>query len=383
MNVMHRRLVGALLLLAALGGPAVAEAQSNLSTQGLGYPPGQLSTQAKTMGGAIGEADPMSPLNPAATGLLPTAILMMQAEPEYRVVRVGNQTQRTSVSRFPVFLGALPLGSRWSVGLAASTLLDRTWETTTRDSQVVNGDTIRHTRNQSSDGSIADLRLALSFAPTTWLKIGVGGHALSGRGLLRTEVAFDDTTGRFSTDVQETTVTFGGNAVSIGAHTLFPRRGAIGVTYRKGGRLSVYERNQTVGSGNAPDHLGVSVIYLGIAGTALAARAAKDDWSSLTGTAPTLRIHEGWDVGVGADVIGPTFGNNQINLRAGGRWRTLPFSADAMPVKEQTWSGGFGIPIARGDVQLNLGVLRASRRGGVAGVSESAWTISTGFAIRP
>ena len=170
--------------------------------------------------------------------------------------------------------------------------------------------------------------------------------------------------------------------MSVGAHTLFPRRAAIGVTYRKGGRLNVYERDQTVGSGYAPDHLGISVIYLGIAGTALAARAAKDDWSSLTGMAPTLKIHEGWDVGVGADVIGPSFGNNQLNLRAGGRWRTLPFSVDATPVKEQTWSGGLGIPIARGDVQLNLGVLRALRRGG-AGVSENAWTISTGFAIRP
>ena len=166
MSPMPGRVVGGLLFLAALGGASRAGAQGNLSTQGLGYPPGQLSTQAKTMGGAVGEADPMSPLNPAAIGLLPNAILMMQAEPEYRVVRVGNQTQRTSVSRFPVFLGALPIGSRWAVGLAASTLLDRTWQITTRDSQVVSGDMVRHTRNQSSDGSIVDLRLALSFAPT-------------------------------------------------------------------------------------------------------------------------------------------------------------------------------------------------------------------------
>src|SRR5687768_17851216 len=110
MSVMPGRAACWLLVLAAMGGASPAGAQGTLSTQGLGYPPGQLSTQAKTMGGAIGEADPLSPLNPAATGLLPTAILMMQAEPEYRVVHVGNQTQRTSVSRFPVFLGALPLG---------------------------------------------------------------------------------------------------------------------------------------------------------------------------------------------------------------------------------------------------------------------------------
>lgn len=375
----RRRFVSALVIGATLA--SLAGAQSNLSTQGLGYPPGQLSTQAKTMGGSVGEADALSPLNPAATGLLATAILMMQAEPEYRVVRVGNQSQRTSVSRFPVFLGALPLGSRWAIGLSASTLLDRTWATTTRDSQFVSGDMIRHTRNQSSDGSITDLRVALAFSPMTWLKVGVGGHALTGRDILRTELTFDDTT-RFDTDLTRTTVTFGGNAVSVGAVASIPRRGAIGASYRKGGRLSLYEGDRTVGSGFAPDHFGVSVIYSGIAGTALAVRAAKDDWSRLTGTAPTLSIHEGWDVGVGADVVGPTYGSSQLNLRAGGRWRTLPFSVDATPVKEQTWSGGLGIPIARGDVQLNLGVLRASRRGGVD-VSEHAWTISTGFAIRP
>ena len=371
----------ACLLLCAASSASSASAQSTLSTQGLGFPPGQLSTQAKTMGGAIGEADPLSALNPAATGLLSSAILMIQAEPEYRSLRVGNRTERTSVSRFPLFLGALPLGSHWAIGVSASTLLDRTWETTTRDSQIVSGDTVRFKRTQASDGSIADVRFAVAFAPTTWLKIGMGGHALSGRDLLLTDLAFDDTA-RFARSLEQTTISFGGNAVSAGAHALLSRRGAVGVSYRRGGRLSVLEGNKTVGRGFAPDHLGVSVIYLGIAGTTLSARAAKDSWSRLAGTAPTLTIHEGWDVGVGADVSGPTYGGGPLSLRAGGRWRTLPFSADPTPVREKTWSGGFALPMARGDVQLNFGVLRASRQGS-AGASETAWTLSTGFAIRP
>jgi hypothetical protein len=371
----------AALVVAALGSASEGLAQGTLSTQGLGFPPGQLSTQAITMGGAIGEADPLSPLNPAATGLLTTAIILMQAEPEYRTSRIGNQTQRTSVARFPLFLGALPLGGKWAVGVAASTLLDRTWETTTRDSQDVGGETIRFSRNQRSDGSLADLRLSLSFSPAPWFKIGVGGHALSGRDQLFTDLAFDDTA-RFARDIQNTTVSFGGHAVSVGAHSLIGRIGAIGASYRKGGRLRAYEGNTTVGSGFAPDHLGVSVVYLGISGTALAARVAKDNWSRLEGVASTLQIHEGLDVGVGADVTGPTFGGGPVGVRVGGRWRTLPFSASATAVKEQTWSGGLSFPMARGDVQLNLGVLRASRKGD-AGLSESAWTLSTGFAIRP
>lgn len=372
----------ALLALLVFGGAPTALAQGTLSTQGLGFPPGQLSTQARTMGGAIGEADPLSPLNPSAIGFLRDAIVLMQVEPEYRVLHFGTQTQRTSVSRFPLFMGALPLGSRWAVSLSASTLLDRTWQTTTRDSQVVTSDTIRHTRTQRSDGSIADLRLALSFAPMPWLRVGVGGHALSGRDQLSNRIAFDDTA-RFATEVQETTVSFGGNAVSVGAQTLWPRKAAIGASYRKGGSLRAYEGRNVVGSGFAPDHYGVSVVYLGIAGSAIGVRAAKDKWSRLEGMAPTLNIHEGWDVGVGADVTGPSFGASPISMRLGGRWRTLPFSANTTPVKEQTFSGGLAFAMARENrVQLNIGALRSFRKGGV-GLSEDAWTLSTGFSVRP
>jgi len=381
MTTTRRWTFRALVAFLGLAGASAVPAQGTLSTQGLGFPPGQLSTHARTMGGAIGEADSQSPLNPAAIGFMIGAIVMMQAEPEYRELHVGDRTQRTSVARFPLFHGGLQLGSRWAVSLSASTLLDRTWQTTTRDSQEINGENIRHTRTQRSDGSINDLRLAVAFAPKPWLRIGVGGHALSGRDQIGTTFAFDDTV-RFVTDVQSSSVSFGGNAISIGAQTLFARKASVGVSYRKGGGISAYEGSRTVGSGSAPDHYGVSLIYLGITGTTLAVRAARDEWSNLDGLAPTLNIHEGWDVGVGADVTGPTYGARPVSLRVGGRWRTLPFSASSAPVRERTVSGGFGFPMARGAVQLNLGVLRAWRSNG-ADTSEDGWTISTGFAVRP
>ena len=360
---------------------SVASAQGTLSTQGLGYPPGQLSTHAKTMGGSSGEIDAASPLNPASISLIPAAILMMQAEPEYRTLRVGTQKQKTSVSRFPVFMGALPLGPRWAIALSASTLLDRTWATTTRDSQTIGGENVKFRTEQLSDGSITDLRFAVAYTPTSRLRLGLGLHGLTGRDLLRSDMFFDDAE-RFDTLVTQSTVSFGGRAISGGAQFVVPRVVTIGASYRKGGPMRLYDVDSVVGRGTAPDHYGVSVGYLGIRGTTLAVRVAKDKWSNLKGMAPTLNIHEGLDIGVGGDMTGPSFGANAITFRAGGRWRTLPFSATPTAVKEQTWSGGFGIPIARGDVQLNLGVLRASRTGD-AGSSEKAWTFSTGFAIRP
>jgi hypothetical protein len=375
-----RRASVVLALACVMSAPRFVSAQGTLSTQGLGFPPGQLSTPAIVMGGAIGEIDPFSPINPASIGLMVTPIIWFQAEPEYREMRIGTQTQRTSVARFPLVLGSMPLGSRWGVALSASTLLDRTWETTVRDTQVVSGDSVLSTVANRSDGSIADLRLAVSHATTRWLRIGVGGHAFSGRDVLRVSRNFDDIV-RFAADTQRTTLSFGGNAVSVGAQGLWPRLGTVGVSYRHGGSIHTYSGNTIVGSGSAPDHIGVSMAYLGVTGTTLGVRAARDSWSRLQDLSKSMHVHEGWDIGIGADATGPKFGDSPVGLRAGVRWRTLPFSADTTPVKERTLSGGIGFPMASGRVELHLGALRAKRTSGSA--TENAWTISTGFAIRP
>jgi hypothetical protein len=335
------------------------------------------------MGGAIGEADPYSPLNPGSIGLLRNAIVLMQADPEYRKLQIRDRPLRTSIARFPLFMGAMPLGSRWAIALSASTLLDRTWATVTRDTQDVGGDLVGYTSTERSDGSIADIRLAVSFAPAAWLRIGVGGHAYSGRIMLEEAAVFDDTA-RFVPATEETTVSFGGNAVSLGLQTLWPRVGAIGVSYRMGSGLRAYDDgSRTVGSGSVPDHFGASLVFLGIRGTTLAVRAARDRWSQMEGLSQTFKAHEGWDIGIGGDVSGPAFGGDSpIALRLGMRWRTLPFSADATPVRERTGSGGFAFPMAGGRVELSIGALYSTRTGS-GNSSENAWTLSTGFAVRP
>lgn len=370
-------------------------AQGTLSTQGLGFPPGQLSTRALTMGGSTGEADALSPLNPAALILLLSPIVAVQADPEHRELTLGTERISSSVSRFPLFMGALPLGTRWRVGLTVSTLLDRSYETTVRDTQVVNADSALSTLTERSLGSISDIRLGAAFAVNRWLSVGLGAHALSGSDAIILTRVFDDTI-RFQTDEQRNVIGFGGHALSVGVLASVTRVGAVGFSYRRGGSINAYDSDDVVvGSGNAPHHFGVSLLYLGLRGSTLAVRAARDDWSELEGMAGTLNIHEGWDIGVGADVTGPRFGGSAIDLRAGGRWRTLPFSISGNPVSEQTWSGGFMLPMGRllgsaRSVELNFGALRSTRTSagipgptGVIPVSERSWIISTGFSVRP
>ena len=305
----------------------------------------------------------------------------MQAEPEFREVTLGGKSQKTSVSRFPLFLGSMPIGTRWSVALSASTLFDRTWHTSARDTQFVGPDTVGSTLEQLSDGSIVDLRIAAAYNVRPWLRLGLGSHTYSGQTDLRTIRAFDDTL-RFASDTQQASVGYGGRAVSLGVQTLWPKYGAVGISYRRGGSLSTYAGSRVTRTSSAPDHFGVSAVYLGIEGTALAFRVATDKWSRIVGLSPSLNVHEGWDIGVGADVLGPRFGAGAVSLRAGARWRTLPFSVGPSAVSERTVSGGLGLPLARQRAELHIGVIRASRSG-IAGASESAWTISTGYSVRP
>lgn len=376
-----RRAVLALLALVAI--PAVANAQGTLSTLGLGFPPGQLSVPSRMMGGSTGEADALSPLNPAAISMLSSAVVLLQAEPEYRRVDVGSVSQRSSVSRFPLFMGALPLGSRWTVAASASTLLDRTWATTSRDSQFLGSDTLASTVARRSDGSITDVRLAVSFATASWFRVGVAGHVYSGRTVIESIRAFDDTV-RFAADTFQAPIGFAGSAISIGAQGFWPRVAAIGVSYRHGGPLRSYSEDEVVDAASAPGHLGVSAIYLGISGTQIAARVAIDDWSRMRQLGDSLRIHEGLDLGLGADVRGPVFAGSPISMRAGVRWRTLPFSTSSAPVRERSVSGGFGLPMAAHRVELNIGGIYSSRTSdGTTDASERAWTFSTGFIIRP
>jgi hypothetical protein len=362
--------------------PATAVAQGNLSTHGLGFPPGQLSASARVMGGASGEADGLSALNPAAISMLSTAVVLIQSEPEFRTVDANGASQTSSTARFPLFFGALPLGSRWTASLSASTLLDRTWATISRDSQVVGDDTLASTHSRSSDGSIADVRVAVAFATTPWLRLGLGVHKYSGRTVLQSVRAFDDTV-LFAPDSLASSISFSGAALSVGAQAFWPRVAAIGVTYRRGGTLRKYAGDVPVDAADAPGHIGVSAVYLGIRGTQIAARVAMDDWSVMRGLGDSLHIHEGLDIGVGADVRGPVLAGSPISLRAGFRTRTLPFSLDENAINERSVSGGVGLPMAGNRVELNLGAILSSRSRDAGGASERAWTFSTGFIVRP
>ncbi|HET7190064.1 MAG TPA: hypothetical protein VFI52_18055 [Gemmatimonadaceae bacterium] len=388
MRSLSRRLAAAALLVL----PAAAGAQGTLSTQGFGYPTGQMSTRTLGTGGSLAEIDPLSVTNPATLINLGASALYFQAEPEYRTIRVGGSSDRSTIARYPLVAAGVPLTPTLFAGLSVSNLLDRSFETVARGSQVVGGTTVNSTNTFKSDGAIGDLRLALSWAPRPWLHLGLAGHAISGDNRLTSSQEFDSTA--YQGILDTVTVTYVGNAFSGGVEVYTGRYAVVAASYRRGGPLSLKHGDSTLSSARVPDRLALSAAYLGIRGTSIAVRSAKEQWTDLRGLGSAgLPISDGWDTSVGADVLGPRFAGRSVQLRAGARWRTLPFDArptlatggfgPSAKVSEKSYSFGAGTLLARGRAALDLAAIRATRSSAATSVEENAWTLSFGVTVRP
>ena len=375
------RVLGALLALVL--GASVARGQANISEQGLGYPTGQLSARALGTGGAIGEIDPVSQINPAALTFIGTTTLFFQIEPEYRRIITGSVTDKTTTARYPLFAGVIPLGSRWALGISSATLLDRTWTTTEQGNVVFGTDTVNSTIINGSNGSINDLRVAAAWAPTSFLRLGLGGHLISGSDRVFAGLSFDNPA--YSNFSDSSTLGFDGGAVSGGIQLVAPKFGIASASFRKGGHLNATRSDTALGSARVPDRYGFSLAYVGAAGTQIAARTEYDKWSALNGLRRGSAVAvDGWDTSVGADIAGPRLGNQSLMLRLGGRWRTLPFEVgpNNNEVREQSFSGGIGTTFGGGRVLTDVSLVHARRDAGIA-TSERAWTLSIGLGIRP
>ncbi|HEY2064567.1 MAG TPA: hypothetical protein VGG84_01335 [Gemmatimonadaceae bacterium] len=371
----------ALLPLAAL--PLAARAQGTLSTQGFGYPTGQISTRSLGAGGALAEIDPLSVTNPAALLNFGGSALYFQAEPEYRTLHVGGTSERTTIARYPLVAASIPLTSTLYAGLSLSSLLDRSFQTTVRGSYTLSDTTIGTTNVFQSNGAIGDVRAALAWAPWNWMHLGVAAHAITGDNRLTSTQTFDDTI-RFARQIDTLTVTYTGKAYSAGVELYAGSAAAFAASYRRGGTMSLKHGDTTISQARVPDRLSLSAAYLGLRGSTIAVRTSHEQWTDMAGLgSPALRITDNWDTSVGADVVGPALLGRTLQLRAGGRWRTLPFGVLGADVKETSFSFGTGMPLARGRAALDLAGIHASRTASSTSATESAWTLSVGITVRP
>jgi len=349
---------------------------------------GGLSTRAQGSGGAQAEFDPLSPINPASLASWGRSALYFQIDPEFRRIHSGDAEQRTTTSRFPLIATAIRLRDRFTIGLAASTFLDRTWTTTFQATQVVGGQSITSDVRFESRGSIADVRLAGAALLTPTLRVGLGAHVLTGQNRLFVGESFADTL-RFGTLSDSSVIDYSGKAASAGVEWRPLAQVGLAASYRVGGSLRARRGDSTLTSGTVPARMGVAVRFDGITGASLAASYARTAWGDLSDLGSArLQVDEGPEYAVGADVAGPRIAERLVTLRAGARSRTLPFGVGGFAVRETAFTAGFGALLAADRAALDFSAQRARRTSDFrsptgAEASETAWTLSVGLTVRP
>ena len=376
-----------LALMFTLAAALNAHAQGALSTQGFGFPPGQLSTRALATGGGLGEFDPDSPLNPASIALSSDPRVYLQYEPEFRRFSIAGATANSTIARFPVTAASVPFGSRGSIGASVSTFLDRSFFTTTTRDEVIAGQNATITESFRVLGAINDVRLAAGVALTPRLQIGVAGHVFTGQNRVFFDQSFPDSL-KFSPVSQTSTLSFTGFGFSAGTIFRPSRQFALAVSGRKGGDLRSRANDTIASEAHVPDRIGAAVSYEGIAGASFSAHAARDSWSALNGLGSAAATAvDSWEGGIGLEAAGPRVAERLFVLRAGARYRTLPFQAAGRDVAELSFAGGIGAQFFRNRAALDL-TLQHSRRspdgaGEIGSARERAFTLSFGLRVRP
>jgi hypothetical protein len=356
-------------------------AQGALSTQGLGYPTGQMSARAEGTGGALADFDALSLVSPAAIAGVGASALFFQYSPEFRRVTAGSSTANTTTARFPLVAGILPMGQTWTLGLSSSTFLDRSSETSLVRRQLVGADSVNETELNRVLGAINDVRLALAWSESPRFRVGGGLHVFSGSNRVTLSQNFPDSAKYISTS-QSARLSYAGFAASAGIEFHPSRAIGFAIAGRKGGDLSAESGDTAIGRARLPDHYSASVSYDGITGANISARVAHDNWSSLSSIGSSVQGFDAWDYSVGAEASGPRVMQRIIVMRAGARFRTLPFGFNGQKVSETSLMGGVGVPLARDRAALDFTVQRAARSAG-GDIKERGLILSFGLRVTP
>lgn len=367
-------------LVALLALPAAAAAQGGVGSQGFGYPVGQMSGAALGTGGAGAESDPNSGINPAAIAQPNRFSLMLQFEPEFRRTTAGGAADKASLVRFPSFVATGSFG-RFVVSGGVTTLLDRTWSNTYADSLLVGGSWVPATVIAQSEGSLSDVRAALSYVVHRRLQLGFGLHGMTGENRTGLSYFFPDTSGVGGVD-QAASFGYEGTALSFG-FVAEPRAGLqFSGSLRAGGSLTLEQGGNEVGAASVPTRFGLGATWAAVPGVAVSARVEQTRWSDMDGLGSAqVSLFDATELALGAEFLGPRLGGTNSAVRVGLRDRSLPFGVSGNEVRERILAGGVGIPVSRGRAQLDLALQRATRT--APGTTEKAWLITIGLGIRP
>ncbi len=322
---MTRARVGLVLLLAGAA-PGAARAQdSQFGIRGLGTPGRWETVRARSTGGAFAPFDPFSALMEASLADVRRLAAGVTTGTSWRSVDVGGTDASLRASRFPALVIAGPITRRISFAGGFATYLDKSFGILTRDTIDLRGQPEGITDEISSDGAVADLRLA-------------GAARLGGSASLLLDLTPDlRVAGWLRSDTKLTADLHGRTT----ATTSLPLAFGGGVRWRAGARA------------------------------ALAGAVAWRFWGE---SGPNA--HDTFTWSAGGEV-----GSLESPLRVGVRGGQLPFGPGAKAPTEFGVAAGLGKQFSGGRGRLDFGLERLERRGD--GLTERVWTFLLGLTVRP
>lgn len=373
-----------LLAVAALLAARPAAAQDSVfGIRGLGFLSQPLSAHSAAMGGGESMFDGSSAVSPASLAAWRTLAGWAVSAQSEHTFDAGTGAVSLRSMRFPMFGFAAPVGNRLVIGVDVSDYLNRNWDVQRTDTVMPRDSALPVTDRTRSLGGVTDIRFAAAYRVSSRVAVGLGLHVLSGS--VQTGVERDfPTDSTYHSFGQVTETDFSGLGASLGLFVTPIQRVVVGASARFNGRLS-----ETNPGGNAsvrlPTELAGGLYVTPWDGVMVATTVIHDNWSV---AAPVLvaakqpSSRDVWSVGVGAEVALLKLFGEVTPLRAGYRWRQLPFAVDsAVFLSERAVSGGLSFTLAGGRANVDFAVEGGSRTAGA--LKESFTTLLVGLAIFP
>jgi len=378
----------AAILLVLLAPDARAQ-DSMFGIRGLGFLGRPVSARSAGMGGGAAMFDGTSAVGPASLAAFHGLAGWAVAAGSDHSFNAGTGEVSLRAMRFPTFGFAAAVSSKLSVGLNVSDYLNRNWDVQQTDTVTPRDSALTVTDKTKSLGGVSDIRFAAAYRISTRIAVGLGFHVLTGAA--QTSVERDFPTDSAYTPFTQTTETdYRGFGVSVGAFVTPTPRLVLGASARFNGRLSATNPGGRA-SVRLPTELNGGAYLTLLDGVAIATTVGHANWSvasadlQAAGQAPSRDV---WSVGVGAEVALLRMFGTIMPLRAGYRWRQLPFlvgtdtlNQRANPLSEQAVSGGFSFALAGGRANVDVAVEAGSRTAGA--LTERFTTMLLGLSIVP
>jgi len=361
----------AAVLLAAQPPNRLSAQDSQFGIRGLGTPGKLESVRARTTGGAFAPFDAFSPLTDAVLADVRRMSASFTSGTSWRSVDASGVQSTLRGTRFPAMVIAGPVTRRIVVGGGFSTYLDRSFGVVIHDTIDLRGVQQPITDVITSDGAIADLRIAVAARLHSRLALGLGLHRITGSTRVNATRTFADTA-NYRASAARDEVAYGATGGS--ASLLFDVTSDLRVAgwFRTDTRLRADVGGHTVAENDLPLTYGTGLQWRAGARASVAGSLTWRNWGAVQSIA---NAHDTFNWSVGAEI-----GSTASPLRFGLRGGQLPFGVGKTPT-EVGYSAGLGRQFAGGRGRLDIGLERLQRSG--TGLNERVWTFLLGLTVRP